>query len=593
MPIDRRAVLRGAVLAGAGWLPPARGIAGDNRTAATPSELPSAIVIRSKGSGSERYNVALDSLRTYMVAHLEGYGLPGMTCSVADRDGFSAIINAGWSNVDEREAVRSDHLFQIGSISKSFASICVLKAVSEGKVNLDDTLTGLLPDVPLSGQAISIRQLLSHTSGLAEDVPIFPLGGSGKLWTGYEPGARFSYSNTGYVLLGAVLERLYGEPYEAIVERVVLTPLHMRETRGAIRVADVPHYAAGYWPFYSDRPIRQRGPLTVAYFTEFTKPSGCIAATAGDMSRYVQYLIQAGMGVGGPLLNDWAARQLTTPVTAAPVYGPTAEYAMGLGVVPIGEHRCLHHTGGMTAFSSAIHVDPTAGVGAFVSANASVGDYRPRDVSYFACEIMRAARERGARPLPPPIRHDDRVADAIDFVASYRSDSGDLVTFRQRQAGLFCDFRGEDVAVEMKAEDAFLLRHRRFERLLLTFRREGGQPITAWWGETRFTKAGAPASKSQSAAPEALSNLAGYYSNNDPWAGRLMVFAQDDRLWLDGTKPLVPLADGSYRVGADPSGCERVVFEARLNGRAHRLLFSGVVFDRDSSDIPNAWRKPG
>ena len=554
MRIDRRAMLRGTALAGTGWLPIGRGMAGVGRNAAPSARsaaVPTSIIVLSKDAGAEKYKVALESLRAYMIAHLEGYGLPGMTCSVADCGGFSAIINAGWSNVDKRETVQPNHLFQIGSISKSFAGICTLNAVAEGKLTLDESLTELLPDIPSAEPSISVRQLLSHTSGLAEDVPIFPLGSHRRLWTGYAPGTRFSYSNTGYVLLGAVLEHLYGESYEAIVRRVVLAPLQMRQTQGAIRVADGPRYAVGYWPFYSDRPIAQRGPFAIAYFTEFTKPSGCIAATAGDMCRYVQYLIQAGRGRGGPLLSDLAAQELTTPVTAAPVYGPNAEYAMGLGVVSIGERRCLHHTGGMTSFSSAIHVDPTTGVGAFVSTNASVGDYRPRDVSYFACEVMRHAREGGDAPLPPPIKRDEQIANALDFVGSYRAESGELVSFRRQQSGLLCTLEGGEVEAEKKADDAFLLRHRRFERLLFTFRRQGGQPITAWWGETCFTKVGTAAPTSLGPAPEALCNLAGYYSNNDPWAGRLMVFVQDNQLWLDGTKPLVPLGDGSYRVGAD------------------------------------------
>ncbi len=68
---------------------------------------------------------------------------------------------------------------------------------------------------------------------------------------------------------------------------------------------------------------------------------------------------------------------------------------------------------------------------------------------------------------------------------------------------------------------------------------------------------------------------AGFYVNNDPWAGSFWIFARPDGLWIDGVEPLTPLGDGSYRIGKEPYGCERIGFDAALGGRSQRAILSG------------------
>jgi D-alanyl-D-alanine carboxypeptidase len=354
------------------------------------------------------------------------------------------------------------------------------------------------------------------------------------------------------------------------------------QATGAIRLADQARYATGYWPLFLDRPYAPRDPLVAAYFTEFCKPSGCIAATAADMGRYLRYLIEAGSGKGAPLLSDPDAHLLTTPVADAPVYGPQAKYALGLGVVPIGGLACLHHTGGMTAFSSSIHVDPKTGVGAFVSTNAAVGEYRPRQVSYFACELLRSIREGTAMPLEPFIQRDDEIDQAPEYQGTYRSDAGELVTLRAAGQRLILTLDGIEVTMRKLDADAFLVRHPRFEHLPLTFERQQAAPMVAWWGETRFARAEAAAPP---AASKRLAPLAGYYSSDDPWVRSAYVFVRGGQLWLDGTRPLVPESDGTFRVGPDTHGCERVSFDGFLDGAPQRMQFSGVDRDRDTAKV--------
>jgi hypothetical protein len=202
---------------------------------------------------------------------------------------------------------------------------------------------------------------------------------------------------------------------------------------------------------------------------------------------------------------------------------------------------------------------------------------------------MRALRESAPPPTAPEIKRDDRIAEAGRYAGAYRSDRGVRFELQTDGAGLISSVDGRDSRLRRVDEEAFVIAHPRFERRALTFGEEGGARI-AWWGDVRFVRGSAAQHDARSPAAEAGATLGrtGYFANNDPWAGSFQVFARGKELWLDGTKRLVPLPDGSYRVGDEEFGCERVRFDCFMNGRAQRLYFSGVPHERISSDVREA-----
>lgn len=410
MTVNRRAWLKLAAVtattAGGGVLA-AEGASAAAQPSAPTATPPAEAVIDHPGSGRD-YRPAIEALRRYVDQHLAAYSLPGLSLSLADRDGFSAVLTAGWSDIDRREPVRADHIFQIGSISKSFCALAILKLVDAGKLSLDTEVRDLLPGVALpDGARITVRHLLTHSSGLPADAPLFPRGGDGLLWQGFEPGSQFSYSNTGYGLLGEIASRLYAMPYHQVLTQAVLEPLGLGEILPRILVADRARYAVSYEPYYSDRPYARGERLGAAPWINLTEASGCMAATARQMAGYLRWLIAAGAGPGASLLSESSRRLFTTPSIKAPDFGPDAQYCFGLAVIPIDGRPCLHHTGGMVSFSSAITVDPAAGIGCFASVNARAeDDYRPREVTAYALQLMRAVREgralSAAAPIAPP-----------------------------------------------------------------------------------------------------------------------------------------------------------------------------------------------
>ena len=580
MSMDRRRWLQSAALA-AGAL----GVSAAAAEAATPART----AVVSNGQGRIDYGPALERLLRYAELHIQTFGLPGMTLAVADDQGFRATITAGYADLEARTPVAPDQLFQIGSISKSFTALGILKLADQGKLDLDATVADLLPEAPLpKSPRFTVKHLLNHTSGLPDDAPLFPRGTDG-LWCGFEPGSRMSYSNLGYEILGLLIERATGRPYAETVRAQILEPLGMSATRPLIHDGDRMLYATGYSPYWRDRPYVRRDRISDGPWTPVTKAAGSVASTPEDMARYIGFLITAGQGRGAPVLSDAGAKRFSTPTTEAPPFGPGAHYASGIAIVPVNGRQLLHHTGGMLTFSSSIHVDTSTGVGAFASTNARVApDYRPRLITAYACLLMAAARAREPLPAPVdlPLAAPAEPGDvtpaplvsvsgetiALDAAGGARGPSAGPAGL---EAAMVLRWNGQAIELERSGPDAYLVRHARFAILPLKLNRRDGRVVSAWWGPELF--AADPAGRTPPPVPEALQKLAGRYDNDAPWSpGVTRVVARADGLSLDGVTPLVQLPDGSWRIGADEASPERLRFDAVLNGRAQRLNFSGV-----------------
>lgn len=566
MKLDRRQWLQSAALA-AGAL----GVA-----AAGDAKASDRVVVLAKGASNTDYGPALEKVAAYAELHRREFGLPGMTLAFADQDGFRALMTLGLADVDKKEPVGPDHLFQIGSISKSFVAMTMLKLAEEGKVDFDAPVADVLPDLPLSkAPRFKVRQLLDHTTGLPDFAPMFPREMDG-LWSGFPPGSHMSYSNTGYEILGRIIAKADGRPFgEAIRERV-LKPLGMSATLPLVRDADRALYANGYSPLYRHLAYCRRDPLVAGPWTPMTNAAGSLASTPADMSKYLAFVIGASQGKGGPVFSDASARIFVKPTADAPPFGPGAKYACGVGVVQFNGRTLIHHTGGMIIFSSSFHVDPASGVGAFASTNCRVSEgYRPRQITAWACELMRAAREGKPFSEPPKIA-ETAAADPKDVTpAPLVSAADDTISLEIADGVMRARWNGEVVAVERAAPDAIVLRHPKLQVLPLKLNRKDGKVVSAWWGPVIF--AADPAERTPKPVPEALQNLAGRYDNNDPWTpGVTRIVARADGLSLDGITPLVKLPDGCWRVGADANGCERICFGPTQNGKVERLTFSGV-----------------
>jgi D-alanyl-D-alanine carboxypeptidase len=262
-------------------------------------------------------------------------------------------LAAGVGDRSHRTPIRVSDRFRIGSVTKTFVAALVLQLVEQGRLSLDDTVERWLPGLVPNGGAITVRHLLSHTSGIfdylndGDDTVIKPyLGGHlAHVWTerglvgvatghppNFAPGAKWSYSNTGYVLLGLVVEAVSGDTLASQLSRRLFEPLGLRhsslDTTGRISGA----HAHGYLRF-GKQPLVDVTPLspTIAW------GAGGIVSTAGDVAQFYRALL-GGRVVGADPLR---AMETTVPM------GPTGEsYGLGLwntrtlGLTPTFRLRC-------------------------------------------------------------------------------------------------------------------------------------------------------------------------------------------------------------------------------------------------------------
>jgi len=531
---------------------------------------PSAFSI--KQGARHDYSAAFAALQTYATRELKTIGLPGMTLCVVDADGFVALATFGWADVDRRIPVSTAHLFQIGSISKAFAALTIFHLSDAGKIDIDAPLAKYLPDAMLPTEPITVAQVLSHTSGLADSAPIFPRVADGRLWCGFKPGTGFSYSNTGYELLGYLIDRVAGKPHPDAIREAVLTPLGMSATKGIITDRDRAQYAVGYIPFYQDRPALTQAPMTAGPWTDQDSAAGSIASTAEQMAHYLQFLLTLGKGKGAPVLSDRAAQQFIKPVTDAPVFGPKARYGNGLATVLIDGKPCLHHTGGMITFTSSFHVDVAVGVACFASVNGSLGDYRPRKTTAFAVQLMRAVRANAHLPAAPDAIGKLAVRKPGECAGRFVSGSNEMLEFKVQDGQLVLESGGVTGRVQQSDKDALMTDHPQWAPHIFSYVRESGKVAALWWGENLL---GRNAARVQPAVPDRLHALAGSYLNRDPWVGGAVVLAQGNRLVLEGGGALQETKDGYWKLADPPQSPERLVFDAQLNGRAFRLTQSG------------------
>jgi D-alanyl-D-alanine carboxypeptidase len=520
-----------------------------------------------------RHAEAMRRIADYAERHVRDYGLPGLTLTVVDAQGFTGFVRVGYANLERREPVRPEHLFQIGSISKSFVGLDCVQLEREGKIALDQPLKRYLPEAPIPERApITVQHLLNHTSGLPADAPVF--ADDRELWLGYDPGTHWSYSNTGYHLLGKMIERVEGRPLKEVTQRRVLTPLGMTAAAPTITSADRPRYATGYSPLFEERPFAQAGRLVTADWINSDDAAGCVAATAADMARYMRYLIELLRGQGAPLLPNEATPTYLDQASDAPGWAPKARYGNGLAIIDVEGRKLIQHTGGMVAFSSSMTLDPDTGVGVFASSNIGGTGYRPRDITIWGVRLLAAQMSGGKSPDAPPTM--PRVETPAAFAGVYTARGGERLEVRAKANGLVLATAEGEARLVPYAKDSLVADHPRWSRLGFNFVREGERATRVWWGDTEFVAPGV----AYTAASPRLQALAGLYENDSPWMGTITVFARGEDLWLWGTDKLSPLPAGQWRFGEEAWSPERISFGAQINGQPQRMTFSGTVFAR-------------
>jgi CubicO group peptidase (beta-lactamase class C family) len=319
---------------------------------------------------------------------------PSVVAAVV-RDG-QCVWEGGWGSVDGRTP-DADVQYRIGSITKTFTAVLVLRLRDEGRLALTDPLEEYVPGT-VAGQA-TIGALLAHTAGLAAE-PTGPwwertpgelrptlvdvLGDDPQI---HPAGQRHHYSNPGYALLGAVVERVRGQAWGEVLRREVLEPLAMARTT----LLPVAPHAAG-WAVHPWADVLLAEPTVD---TGLMAPAGELWSTAADLAKFAAFL----MAGDDRILPSDTVAQMRTPASPPAPAGWDNGYGLGLQLLRRDGRVLAGHTGSLPGFVATVWVSPDDALGAVVLGNVTAG----LAVDAVAADLLQTVAEREPR-IPAPWR---------------------------------------------------------------------------------------------------------------------------------------------------------------------------------------------
>lgn len=330
--------------------------------------------------------------------------------------------------------IRPDHVFAIGSITKEFTGAAILRLVSEGRIALDADVRAYVPDFNTHDRRVTVEHVLTHTGGLPNivDLPEFEslarhphsvdalLRHTRDVRAHFEPGSGFRYSDTGYFLLGAIIEKVTGRTYTEYIEQVIVRPLGMSRTH----VADervLKGMTRGY--------VVTAGVVLNAPYMDTTVPyaAGAIVSTVDDLFTWHRAL-RAGKVIPLPLLEKaWEGRVLPDGVHSG--------YGFGFKTCRIGDRRSVSHGGFVNGFGAQALMlrDDRIDVIVLVNNQSDIPD---------AGRLARRIARYLATGQPVPRAHALTAAERRSLVGRYQIASGEVREIVDSAGDLFSRRRG-------------------------------------------------------------------------------------------------------------------------------------------------------
>ena len=393
---------------------------------------------------------------------------PGAAVLVARGDTVLFRGARGEADVDADVPLRPDSVFRIASVTKQIAAAGLLRLVESGKVKLDDPVAKYIRDFP-GGERITVLHLLNHTSGVKDytaipgyvDAHILDDAGTAQMIDAFEreqpdfePGTRWAYSNSGYVLVGAVIEAASGLPWHAYLDRVFFRPLGMKNT------------GYGHDPKFAARQVRgysyRGGEVVPAQAMSMTQPhaAGALVSNVDDLLRWNRALHE------GRVLRSAAYTRMVTPVGKA----ADAGYGFGIYREKVRTHDALRHGGAIFGFASALSYLPGPDVTVVVLENddASNSPENARDVA----RRLAAMAVGDPYPAPQAAAVEASALKAAEGAYSFPGGAARILRVVDGKLTARQGRRGHPEVLIPIAEDDFLFENG-FDRLKLE-RRPGG-----------------------------------------------------------------------------------------------------------------------
>ena len=262
-----------------------------------------------------------------------------------------------------------DTRFRLGSLTKQFTAAAILQLAEQGRLSIDDPISKFYADAPAAWSKVTIKHLLTHTSGIPTYTAIPGFFARDSRWPHtpdeiirltrdkpleFEPGSKFAYDNSGYIILGWVIEKVSGQSYANYLKAHIFGPLGMKGSGYDVSEEILPRRASGY----SYGPLGWRN----AAYLDMSVPyaAGSLYSTTGDLLTWEEALF------GGKVISPASLKLMTTD------WGN--HYGFGLGIDQLDGHDQIAHDGGINGFSTSLQRYPKDGVTSIVLANLDGAD---------------------------------------------------------------------------------------------------------------------------------------------------------------------------------------------------------------------------
>lgn len=349
---------------------------------------------------------APDSVDRFVIAEMRRQRVPGLGLAVISRGRVIKARGYGFANVELRVPATDSTMFQSGSVGKQFTAAAILLLVEDGKLGLDDPITKYLPEGEATWRGVTVRHLLTHTSGVPEyeesDSAAVDLRHdysedslvnlAAHLPLDFPPGTHWHYSNTGFMLLGVIIHRVSGMFYGDLLTQRVFRPLGMRTARVISEADIVPNRAAGYR--LVDGQLKNQ---------EWVAPSlnttadGALYLSVRDMVAWDRGLTEGRVLGAKSRAAMWSPARLKDD--------GSVDYGFGWSVAPYRGHRAIGHTGSWQGFKAMIQRFPDDSLTVIVLANLAETRQRP-----FAYGVAGMYRRALAAPHALPVSADSALA---------------------------------------------------------------------------------------------------------------------------------------------------------------------------------------
>jgi len=279
---------------------------------------------------------------------------PGAAVIVTDDGKIVYEAGRGLADIDARRPITPATVFRLGSITKQFSAAIMLQLVAEGKVSLDDKLSKFFPDYPQPGADATVAQMLNHTVGVQSYTGIPGWMVEAKTNRAYttdqmiaefkdlpspsKPGEKWDYNNSGYVLVGAVIEKVTGKPWHVNVDERIATPLGLKTIRYGELESQTANMATGYTVAKDKVAPAQKIHMSVPH------AAGALIGSVEDLAKW-----NAALHHGKVVRADLYAK-MTAP-TVLPD-GSTPDYGFGIAPRELRSRKALGHGGGIFGFST-------------------------------------------------------------------------------------------------------------------------------------------------------------------------------------------------------------------------------------------------